>query len=273
MTKQYVIYSDLDGSLLDHETYSHAAADECLQQLESNGVPVVPCTSKTRTELQTLRKSLSNHHPFIFENGAGVAIPQGYFQRDPDQVQEADGFWIRSFCQPRTHWLSLLDKVGPPFKDDFIGFSELDDLELAKLTGLSLEKARQARQREYGEPVHWTGTDKRLSEFIDALENRGATVLKGGRFIHVSGTSDKGRALRWLNNEYAKARGGSAPLSIAAGDSQNDVAMLEVAERAVVIRSPAHQPPRLQRKENVFFTHAFGPEGWVEGISHFLEFD
>lgn len=37
-----VIYTDLDGSLLDHYSYSHAAVDTLLEDLETLGIPVDP---------------------------------------------------------------------------------------------------------------------------------------------------------------------------------------------------------------------------------------
>jgi hydroxymethylpyrimidine pyrophosphatase-like HAD family hydrolase len=62
-----VIYTDLDGSLLDHHSYSHAAADALLAELETQGIPVIPVSSKTRAELLQLRRQLDNRHPFIVD--------------------------------------------------------------------------------------------------------------------------------------------------------------------------------------------------------------
>ncbi|MFQ3339214.1 MAG: mannosyl-3-phosphoglycerate phosphatase, partial [Colwellia sp.] len=38
---QTLIFSDLDGTLLDHFTYQSTAAEKTLLQLESAGVPVI----------------------------------------------------------------------------------------------------------------------------------------------------------------------------------------------------------------------------------------
>lgn len=266
-----VIYTDLDGSLLDHETYSHAPADELLTRLEQEGIPVVPCTSKTRAELLPLREELGNRHPFIFENGAAVAIPHGYFDHKPENSRSKGDFWIRSFTLPREHWLSLIRRVAGEYQNEYQGFSDMADDEVMKLTGLGEEQARQARAREYGEPIHWAGSADRLRSFMEGLQQAGAVVLQGGRFLHVSGRSDKGQAVRWLNLQYQIEAGGEPPGSIAAGDSQNDAAMLEAAEQAVVIKSPAHPAPQLGRTDNIYYSASCGPTGWVEGIRHFLK--
>ena len=266
----HVIYSDLDGSLLDHDSYSHAPADSLLEDLEEAGIPVVPCTSKTRTEVLPLRAELNNRHPFVFENGAAVAIPHDYFEHKPEGSRSKGEFWIRAFTLPHEHWHSLLRNAASDFSADFKGFSDMSDAEIAELTGLTEEQARLAGQREFGEPIHWSGSAEKLEIFVDKLQQAGAVILRGGRFIHVSGRSDKGQALKWLNTQYAIQGKGKAPVSIAAGDSQNDVAMLEAADRALLIRSPAHPLPRTNRKDHLYCSTATGPTGWVEGIKHFL---
>jgi len=266
-----VIYTDLDGSLLDHDTYSHEPVDGLLAELEKEGIPVVPCTSKTRAELLPLREEIGNRHPFIFENGAAVAIPHGYFDEQPEKTCSKGDFWIRSFTLPREHWLSLIQRVAAEYTNEYRGFSDMHEEEVARLTGLTHEQAGRALQREYGEPILWMGGPDRLRSFIDQLQQAGAVVLRGGRFLHVSGRVDKGQALRWLNSRYEMAVGGHRILSIAAGDSQNDLAMLEAADQAVVIQSPAHPVPLPERSQDTYYTASYGPQGWVEGILHFLK--
>ena len=67
-----VVFSDLDGTLLDHYTYSFEDARPALGRLRAAGVPLVLCTSKTRAEIAPLRDALRNTHPFISENGGAV---------------------------------------------------------------------------------------------------------------------------------------------------------------------------------------------------------
>lgn len=269
MTPGIAIYTDLDGTLLDHDTYSHAAADGLLAELEQRGIPVIPCTSKTRAELLPLRRSLHNRHPFIVENGAAVVIPKGYFT-EPRDDREDDGDWrVKRFSAPRSHWLDVLDSVAAPFAGEFTPFSAMSIDDVCELTGLDHDAATLAMQREYGEPVHWHGDAARRETFIQAVQAAGANVLQGGRFLHLGGDCDKGRALRWLNDRYAA--GTAAPISIAAGDSHNDIAMLEAADHALIVRSPAHPPPPLQRSDNVSITDAYGPAGWAAGLRQLID--
>lgn len=271
MTPQIVIYTDLDGSLLDHHDYSYAPAAVLLRELEADRIPVVLCSSKTRSEMLSLRQQLSNTHPFIIENGAAVLIPQGYFAGQPADTDTQAGYWIKRFVQPRAHWLQLLAELPDHVRVNFTGFSDMDPADIMTLTGLGEADADQAAQREFGEPVQWLGDEEQRSIFISLMEEKGAKILRGGRFMHVSGDCDKGKALDWLNRSYADQPEQKVPVSIAIGDSQNDVAMLEVADYALIIRSPAHLPPELKRSGPTLISNATGPSGWDEGVRNILQ--
>jgi len=269
MTK-LVIYTDLDGSLLDHDSYSHAAADALLAELEAQGIPVIIASSKTRSEQVSLRNELDNHHPFIVENGAAVFIPAGYFETQPSGTVHENGYWVKRFSLPRLHWLKMIAGVSADFNGEFTSFDNLDTGQIVSLTGLSEAAAARAARREFGEPVHWTGSDKRRQRFIQRLEQGGAHILQGGRFLHVAGDCDKGRAMQWLNNRYGRQSDGKTPASLAIGDSQNDAAMLEAADYALIIRSPFHAEPTLLRSEGTLRSSNYGPGGWDEGVRKIL---
>lgn len=268
---QIVIYTDLDGSLLDHDSYSHAAADALLAELETLAIPVIPVSSKTRAEIQVLREELGNNHPFIAENGAAVFVPSGYFDARPPATQQKENFDVREFSLPRGYWLETLASVAVDFRDDYKGFEELSIDDIVELTGLARDDAERAAEREYGEPVRWHGSEENKASFISRMEQHGATILQGGRFMHISGDCDKGRALLWLNAQFARQWGGKTPVSIAIGDSHNDAAMLEAADHALIIRSPSHEPPQLCRTDYVLLSEGTGPVGWNEGVRTILE--
>jgi predicted mannosyl-3-phosphoglycerate phosphatase (HAD superfamily) len=131
--------------------------------------------------------------------------------------------------------------------------------------------AARAARRQYGEPVSWQGNGKLKHQFIEELTAAGAHILEGGRFLHVSGDCDKGRALRWLEQVYQNADSGRQMLSLAIGDSQNDRAMLEQADHALLIRSPVHPLPDVCRSSNLTISTHTGPKGWAEGVNLILD--
>jgi mannosyl-3-phosphoglycerate phosphatase family protein len=266
-----LVFTDLDGSLLDHHDYSYRDALPLLRTLERLAIPVIPATSKTRSEISQLREELANEHPFITENGAAVLIPVDYFAEQPAATIERDGFWVREFSSPRKRWLDLLNGMKSRFDGEFDYFFQAGTAGISRMTGLPADKAARANQREYSEPVLWLGSPQRKLEFMAALESQGASVQQGGRFLAVSGDCDKGRALVWLRGAYLQATPGRPCHELAVGDSGNDCAMLEAAETALLVRSPVHDFPALERTSGVIYSRDYGPAGWAEGVARWLQ--
>lgn len=266
-----LVFTDLDGSLLDHYTYDCEPARPLLARLEQLGIPVIPASSKTRAEIERLRHSLGNRHPFIVENGAAVFIPPGYFTAQPEGTRERDGYWVRELSAPRSRWLQELAKLEGGFAGEFASFYRAGPAGIAEMTGLSAVEAELANRREYSEPVLWLGSDLRREQFLEALRARGANPLQGGRFISVAGDCDKGRALAWLREIYRAADATARLADLAVGDSGNDIAMLEAAQSALVVRSPVHGYPPVDNSHNVMYSTLFGPAGWAEGVGRWLD--
>jgi len=78
MSERIVIFTDLDGTLLDHCTYSYKEAEKALESIRRKNIPLIVCSSKTREEIEIYRKKLLNNGPFISENGGAIFIPEQY---------------------------------------------------------------------------------------------------------------------------------------------------------------------------------------------------
>lgn len=265
-----LIFSDLDGTLLDHFTYDFTPAKSTIAQLNAINIPIVLTTSKTFAEVNLLQKKLAISAPVIIENGAAIYIPKSTFQTQPKDTTSMDSYWVKSFCSPREHWLNIIANAPACYEHSYRGFSSLSTEELMQITGLTQVAAQLAKNRQYGEPIHWLGNDVSKYAFIEHLEKAGAKVLQGGRFFHVSGHCNKGKALAWLTQQYQTTLGDKKVTTIALGDGENDVAMLEVATIAVQVFSPVHPFPLLPTQTNIFKTKQCGPAGWVEAIQNLL---
>lgn len=275
MKPSLLIFTDLDGSLLDHYTYSHQAAEETLRQLDSLQIPVVANTSKTFAELLEIRSRLGNTSAFIAENGAAIYLPKAEFPEQPEGASDYGDYWVKDFCPPRKHWQQLIKEVRDVFDGEFSTFTQGGIPSIMEWTGLSEDQAKLAEQRQYGEPVRWLGSQSRAEDFSSRLNELGAHVLVGGRFLHVSGPSDKGRAMNWLADYYRSLYGSKIP-TLAIGDGGNDIAMLDAADYALIIKSPVNPAPKLLDQEQrvnsqtLLYSEACGPEGWAEGVNKFL---
>ena len=92
------ISSDLDGTLLDHTTYSYQAALPALALCQSLGIPIVLNTSKTVAETLAIHTALDLTAPMVVENGSALVFPNR-----PDKTQ--------IFGAPRERILAFIDKV------------------------------------------------------------------------------------------------------------------------------------------------------------------
>lgn len=261
-----IIFTDLDGTLLDHDSYGTDVVEPLLKQLKHLNIDVIPTTSKTQAEVLALREKLDLTAPFIVENGAAILIPTSTFQIQPEHTFQTGSYWIKSFSVPRLHWISMIGELSNSFNGSFKTFSVMTNEELAIQTGLTLKEAERAKQRQYGEPVQWLGSEIQKKQFIKILEEQGARVLEGGRFLHVSGKHDKGQAMNWLINQYQQLSMLKPTLSITLGDSQNDIAMLEQSDIAIRIASHHHNLPTLIRTNSIIDCKEYGPKGWDQSI-------
>lgn len=258
----------MDATLLDHHTYSFEAAKPTLAKLESKDIPVIPATSKTYAEMESLRERIGLNGPFIVENGAAIYIPPIFLKKKPTGAVDVNGFWCQQFIAGKNHWIGLLEQLDCQYGSQYKQFSKMSVSEIQDCTGLDAESASLAAQRQFGEPVLWLGSVAEKTKFIESIKDKGACALEGGRFIHVSGTCNKGQAVKWLANEYQNQYQ-TEVRTIALGDGKNDIAMLEAADVAIRILSPANPPPQVNKAE-VHTSTLMGPEGWSEMLTKLL---
>ncbi len=263
--KNILIFTDLDGTLLDHYTYSHTVANDALNRIAGSNIPLVFCSSKTQPEILNLRKEIGNSHPFVLENGGAVIVPQGYFNENG----EIDH--VQSFGANYEEIVRILANLKKYEGFLFRGFWDFSVNEIAEITGLSLKKSAHAKQRLSSEPLLWDGSTADLTRFQHALEQHKLKVVGGGRFYHVMGMTDKAHAVQWLIDRYQENFPTKEFLTIALGDSPNDEAMLRLADIAVVIKPAKGDTMILDDCVSAIYPEKMGPEGWSEAIQQILD--
>lgn len=263
MPKELVVVTDLDGTLLDHDNYSYAAALPALRELERRGIPLVFNSSKTAREILELRRALGNREPFVVENGAGIYAPVGGGGGDVEAFER-----IPLAGMKRAGVLEAARGLRGALGYRFRGFADMNPAQLAACTGLSLPEAERALARDFTEPVLWEDSEQRLEEFREGLRAKGILTVRGGRFLHLSGPVDKGRAIAWLKAWYGG--GAAVPRVVALGDSDNDRAMLEASDIPVLVRSPVRPPPEVNHRA-LQVTKEKGPAGWNQAVLALLD--
>lgn len=266
-----IVFSDLDGTLLDHDSYSFAPAEPALQALEQRRVPVILATSKTLPETRALSEALDNPAPVIVENGAALAVPLAHAQdyRLAGDVETVDGYRLLHLSADYQTLRAFVERERARHDYRVEGFGDMDVETIATLTGLSARDASLARQRSGSEPLVWHDNDGRLQEFHDAALREGLQLTRGGRFWHLMGTASKGIAIHRLLDGLARRP--DALTTVGLGDSDNDRPMLESVDIAVLVRR--HDGSWLddcRGRSQTWRTEAIGPGGWNRAILHLL---
>ena len=264
---KFVLFTDLDGTMLDSVTYSYEKALPLIELLKQNSVPIVFCSHKTRAEQEVYRQELGIPDPFIVENGGAIFIPQGYFTFSFDYDGDLGEYQVIDLGMPYAEIRRILERVRAGVGVDFRGFGDMSAEEVAKDAGLDLEAARRAKKREYDETVKPVDNPEEMNKVLKAIKKAGLNYTHGGRYYGVMGANDKGRAVDILAKLFRRKLGQVETVGI--GDSGNDLPMLAVVDIPVLVQKPGGwweemDLPRLVRTEGV------GPEGWSRAIGEII---
>jgi len=264
-----IVFTDLDGSLLDPLTYSFDAASEALHALQSDGIPLVLASSKTRAEIEPIRFRLNHRQPFIVENGGGLFIPKGLFDFPLEEAALRCPYHVieigTPYAQLRTALKEIVQRSGFPLK----GFGDMSVEEIAERTGLSQPDALLAKQREYDEPFVIEGPDTMVEEVQREIDAQGLRCTRGGRFYHLLGECDKGQACRLLTNYYRRQCSGQV-MTVGIGDSLNDLSMLAEVDCPILVQRPDGSYDSDVKLTNLIRASGIGPVGWNQAVLDFL---
>ena len=253
MSRVGLVATDLDGTLLDRETYDFAPARPALDALREAQVPLVLCSSKTRAEMEPLAVAIGVPGPLVVENGGAVVT----------------GSSVLVMGTPREQLLAELPAVAREAGVRVRSFAQMSVGEVVALTGLPPDQAALAMRREYDEPFvveDPPGRDLEVDARLDrAARGRGLRVTHGGRVHHLTGPADKGRAVRALVLGWP---GGVQGEVLGLGDAANDLPLLLAVTRPIVMpRLDGTLDPalaeRLRGKERA---PAPGPSGWSAAV-------
>jgi mannosyl-3-phosphoglycerate phosphatase len=224
------VFTDLDGTLID-EQYGYAGTQEIVARLLALDAAVILSSSKTSAEIERYRKDLNIGDPFISENGAAVFVPKEYFKLSFGFTRQTDEYQIIELGTPYQLLRRKLEKVKEETGADIVGFGDMSIEEVAKDSGLSLEMAKLAKQREYDEPFRIVKGDK--AQVVRLLRQEGLTVTEGDRYYHLTGEHNKGVAVAQLNELFLKNFGRIPTFGV--GNGANDLEMLKAVERAFFV--------------------------------------
>jgi mannosyl-3-phosphoglycerate phosphatase len=264
-----VVFSDIDGTLIDRKTYSPGPSIGALRLCRERNIPVVLVSGKTRCEIERLRKRLEIDSPFISENGGGLYIPEKFLGEVPgfNQLGPYQCLCSRESIQRLRKFLG---KIAAEHKIIVKSFEKLSAEEIARLTGLDVEEAALAKRREFDEPfIIADETEEKVRIIRENIERSGFRYNFGGFLHHITGNFDKGEMVLALIKLF---RAENAGVKFAAvGDAYNDIAMLKHADYAFWVGAPESAPDQEAFSGEFTVTPSRGPQGFARAIEMLIE--
>lgn len=274
-SRRIVVFTDLDSTLLDTNTYSWAAAWPALDALKRANGHLVLVSSKTLAEMGSLHEVLGFTDPYIVENGGGIILPLRTPFKTVFAVAKSAGLmWGQDAFMWRLgksyeEVIAGLHEISEETGIRLLGFGSMSDADVSALTGLTLEDARKARTRQFSEPFLIAEDVLPETESIEAAAaKRSLSVVKGGRFLHLMGHNGKGAAVSALIRVYRQLY--SQLLTIGLGDSPNDFSFLEIVDVPVLLGKNGRLFKPSEWSGKLRHYSETGPEAWNQAVLEIL---
>ena len=272
LAPRHLIFTALEGALLDPRTGSFAEAEEALSELDRRHIPLVLVTSRTRDEIEPLRRKLGHSHPFITESGGGIYFPDGYFNLKIPNAKRSGRYLCVALGRPYKEVCAALDEIAEETGVGVAGFHHMGAREIAENTGLKARDAELARSREFDEPFFFTTADEQaITRFVAAAKDRGFNACAGRTFWHFSSGCDAARAVRSLTKLFRDATRIKLR-AVGIAPAAEDPPWLRAVDQAELLGATEadYDRPETIPPVNRSSDKASGPAGWNTSILNII---
>lgn len=267
---QKVIFTDIDGTLLDSRSPDMNKVKELVDLTLQNGIHLIFCSSKTEQEQNKIKSQVYLAEPYIVENGAAIIIPVNYFKKailtnsrisQNNYVIETGGSAIKI--------RSLLKKIKDNYDINFKGVSDLSVSELSNITKLSEDYARRMKDRKYSETVVQID-NKKFKDFVSIIEKEGLKIIPGNQYFDITLGNDKGTAVKILIDAFRKEFTNNV-IFFGIGDSKNDESMLSLVDFPMLVQKFDGSWEDL-KFDKLNMINGVGPKGWEIALELILKY-
>ena len=250
---------------MSHKNYTYSVLKKYILLLQ-NHCQVIFNSSKTFEEIDELNKSLKIRSPFIVENGACIFFPKDHkqFFLSKNFFKYKNYFGYKLTKKNSQSLISEINYLKKKYKFSF--FSEISDFQMKKITNLNIQKIQKSRMRMFSNPLFWEDKESNKDAFKKEINSLGYEISYGGRFLHLSDSYNKGKAVEEFL-KMLKLKKNLIYKTISVGDSNNDLSMLEQTDYSCIIKS-SKKKLLLNKKKNNYYSKRFAPEGWKESLEY-----
>ena len=259
--QKVLIFSDLDGTLLNRDTFSFDEIKNYILYLISNDISLIPNSSKTKEEINEFNKKLGEDLPYIVENGAAIFDLHLINSNFPEEIV---------LSREIEEILTIFSEKIPKNLVSKLKFlHNLDLSDQMKILGLSKEKIRNALKRKYSIPLLFNGNISEKREIKNLVKSAGLTLQEGGRVINLCDNVSKSMAMKKVVKLFNKISNDKLT-TIAVGDNFNDLEMLKNSDIPCLVFNDKFTLETININ-NCLVSKKSAPEGWEEIVKLALD--
>ena len=254
--KKIIIFSDLDGTLLDKNTFKFDIIEDYFRDLILKGVIIIPSSSKTESELLDFNRHYNLKLSFISENGSAIHGLDLINKKIPNKIL---------ISRSIDEIYNIYNKtISSHLKQKIIFISNLNIEEQIKIFGLPQDKLLLAKKRNHSIPIQFKGSEIEKKDFIKLMNDVGLSVQTGGRIMNICDNTNKSKAMSKTKELLGKGTDEKI-ITIGVGDNQNDIEMLKNCDYACLVKNDNFDSS-LINIDNLIKSSEPSPKGWADVI-------
>ena len=256
-----LIFTDLDGSLLNRENFKFDAIKDFILELLSNDILIIPNSSKTAKEIINFNEELGKKLPFIAENGSAIHNLNLINFNLPEKI---------ILSRDNSEILEIFKKKVPnnlKLKCAFL--KDLNKKQQLDILGLPSDKIEYAIQRNFTLPFKFNGDKNQKEKLKNIIKSIGLTLQEGGRVINLCDKVSKSQAMKNVIKVLKKVNKKKL-VTVAVGDNFNDLEMLTNSDFPCLVFNDKFTLEKININ-NCIVSKEPAPEGWSEIIKKTLD--
>ena len=254
-----LLFTDLDGTLLNKKTFEFKAALDLIKNCKSKGINIIPNSSKTDLELNEICEDLGIPKVYISENGSCI---HGLNFLSKNLHQE--------ICLSRNKQIiykSFSDNVDVNLRQKCFILENESLKHQIEILGLPENKIHKALNRKFSFPFIFEGNKDEEIELKKIVKKNGLKIQFGGRVLNLGDEVSKGNAMQKFVSLLSKETEKNYIL-ICVGDNENDFDMLDKCDYPCLVKNGPLK--KVSFKNQCIYSTQEAPYGWVEVVNETL---
>ena len=254
------IFTDLDASLIQRDTFKFDEIKGYIKSLISKGIYIIPNTSKTEIEINEFNKELGLNLPYISENGSSINGLNLINKNFPNQI---------NLSRDKDDIFKIFKKIVPEnLKVKCRLIFKMEKKVQSKIFGLSGKKLKDALNRNYSIPFIFSGNLDQRRQLNEIVNKGGLTLHEGGRVINICDNVSKVKSMNKIIKMVKKTEDNVKIIGV--GDNYNDLDMLKNSNIACLVFNDQFTMEPININ-NCIVSKNPAPIGWQEVVKMALD--